>query len=185
MVFLPERLYFLRHAIAVDRDGALYKDDSLRPLTAPGQEKMRRAALGMRALGLKFDAIISSRYLRAKQTAEIVIGAYCHTSGLKNKKIHLTDKLLPPASIEELLQEIHANFPKAKNILLVGHQPHLTQMISSLLKSDPNGRGQASSLLDIDFKKGGLCHLTLDNTRATLNWLLTPEQLRLMGKTLN
>lgn len=132
---------------------------------------MRRAASGMQALELTFDAIISSPYLRARQTAEIVAQTY----KLKNKTIHYTDNLLPPASIEGLLHEVHARFPKSKNVLLVGHEPHLTEMISSLLKSNKP--------LDIDFKKGGLCCLSvrypLGNESAVLNWLLTPAQLHL------
>jgi phosphohistidine phosphatase SixA len=60
---------------------------------------------------------------------------------------------------------------------LTGHEPHLTEMISSLLKSDKP--------LVIDLKKGGLCSLSarypLGNGRAVLNWLLTPAQLHLFN----
>jgi len=132
---------------------------------------MYRASLGMRALGLKFDAIFSSPYLRARQTAEMVAQAY----KFKSKKIHLTNNLLPPASIEKLLQEVHARFPKSINVLCVGHEPHLSEMVSLLLES--------GKPLAIDFKKGGLCCLTLNGQRtAILNWLLTPTQLGLMAK---
>ncbi len=85
-------LFLLRHGLAGQHGDPKYKDDSLRPLTAEGREKMHRVALGMQTLGLKFDAVISSPYLRAKQTAEIVTRAY----KLKNKGIYLTDNLLPP-----------------------------------------------------------------------------------------
>jgi len=161
-------LYFLRHGIAADRNDPQYNDDSLRPLTEKGKTKMHSEALGMQALGLKFDAILSSPYLRAKQTAEIV--AQRHK--IKNKEIHFTKNLLPPASIAQLLEEANTLFSKSQNILLVGHEPHLTGMISCLLKS-PEG-------LDIDLKKGGLCGLTLQNwaaKSAVLNWLLTPKHL--------
>ena len=143
------KLYFLRHAIAAERGDPKYKDDSLRPLTAPGRKKMQGAAFGMKNLNLSFDVILSSPYLRARQTAEIVLQTY----KLKNKKLHLTNHLLPPATIEDLLKEVRAHFPKAKNILLVGHEPHLTEMISALLESERH--------LFIDFKKGGLCCLDL------------------------
>ncbi|MBF0571221.1 MAG: phosphohistidine phosphatase SixA [Candidatus Omnitrophica bacterium] len=167
-------LYFLRHAIAEERGDPRYKDDGLRPLTAQGKRKMHRAALGIQALGLTFDAVISSPYLRAKQTAEIVAKVY----KLKNKSIHLTNNLLPPASIEELLSEVSIHFPKSQKILLVGHEPQLSEMVSRLLKS---GRP-----LDIDFKKGGLCCLSVpdfpDHSNAILHWLLTPAQLGMMFK---
>src|SRR5262245_34395075 len=65
-------LYLLRHAIAEDRDTTEYKDDSRRPLTAEGRKIMRQEVKGMKALGLFFDGILSSPYMRAKATAEIV-----------------------------------------------------------------------------------------------------------------
>jgi phosphohistidine phosphatase len=159
-------LYFLRHGLAGQNGDPKYRDDSLRPLTAEGQEKMQRAALGMQRLGLTFDTILSSPYLRAKQTAEIVAAAY-------SIKISLTDNLLPPASIKKLLQEIGTAYPKSTNILVVGHEPHLSSMISALLGSKP---------LDIDLKKGGLCYLTVSEERGMLHWLLTSAQLGLMSK---
>jgi len=131
---------------------------------------MRRAVQGMQSLDLKFDAIISSPYVRARQTAEIVAQVY----KLKIKTIHLTNNLLAPSSIEKLLREVTTHFQKSKNILLVGHEPHLTEMICSLLK--------CTTPLTIDLKKGGLCALSLQQGEATLNWLLTPLQLGLLAR---
>ena len=164
-------LYFLRHGLAGQYGDPKYKDDSLRPLTAQGREKMRLAAQGMLALGLEFDAILSSPYLRARQTAELVAQTY----NLKSRAVHLTNGLLAPASFQRILKEILVHFPRSKHILLVGHEPHLTELVSSLLN--------CSAPLSIDFKKGGLCCLTLDQPQgtATLNWLLTPAQLRALG----
>jgi phosphohistidine phosphatase len=167
-------VYFLRHGLAGQHGDPKYMDDSLRPLTKEGREKMKLAARGMHTLGLKFDAIFSSPYLRALETAEIVARSY----KIENKKIQLTDTLLPPASITELLREVDTHRPKSKNLLCVGHEPHLTTLVSCLLKS--------KRPLDIDFKKGGLCclsiHQPIRQACAVLNWLLTPEQLGLMAK---
>jgi phosphohistidine phosphatase len=171
-------VYFLRHGLAGQHGDPKYKDDSLRPLTAQGREKIHCAALGMQILGLKFDTVLSSPYLRARQTAEIVAQAY----KIKDKNIYFTDNLLPPASIKQLLREVHTYFPKSKNILFVGHEPHLTEMISNLLKSNKP--------LTIDFKKGGLCKLSIQQLQllgeprdAVLSWLLTPAQLCLLAKS--
>jgi phosphohistidine phosphatase len=163
-------LYFLRHGLAGQHGDPKYKDDSLRPLTAEGKEKMHRAAQGMQGLGLRFDSVLSSPYLRARQTAEIAAEA-CK---IKIKEVHLTNNLLPPATVEQLLSEITAQFPKSENILLVGHEPHLSEMISSLLNC-----GRA---LNIDFKKGALCWVTVQKNAGTLNWLLTSTQLGLIAK---
>lgn len=167
-------LYFLRHGIAAERDDLKYKDDSLRPLTAQGKQKMRKGARGMRALGLTFDAILCSPYLRAKQTAEIVTQVF----KLKNTKINFTNNLVPGAPLEKLLQEIRTDFPQSQSILFVGHEPHLTEFISYLLKSE--------SVIPIDLKKGGLCLLSqtapYGQGNAVINWVLTPSQLCLIKK---
>jgi len=165
-------LYFLRHGLAGQHGDPKYSDDSLRPLTEEGRKKLQRASGGMRALKLTYDAILSSPYVRARQTAEIVAETY----GMKLKDIYVTTNLLPPASAKKLLKEIYETFPKAGSVLLVGHEPHLTDMIAELL--------QSPRALAIDFKKGGLCNLTIAASTgapvATLNWLLTPGQLGLI-----
>ena len=65
-------LYILRHAIAVERGSPGFEEDSTRPLTPAGEGKMRQIAKGMRALSVDPDLILSSPYVRARQTAEIV-----------------------------------------------------------------------------------------------------------------
>src|ERR1700678_2627326 len=64
-------LYVLRHGSAEDEPPP-GGDDGARRLTARGREKVREAAAGMRALGLKFDAILASPLPRAAETAELV-----------------------------------------------------------------------------------------------------------------
>ena len=177
MVFLSSahscsKLYFLRHGLAGQHGDPQYKDDSLRPLTEQGRKKMRRAAQGMQALGLTFDAILSSPYVRARQTAEIV----AQTLRPQYTKIHFTDNLANAAPIKKLLKEAQIHFPKSKKILFVGHEPHLSQLVSCLLK--------CKNPLPVDFKKGGLCCLSMPqpliHETAILNWLLTSKQLCLI-----
>jgi phosphohistidine phosphatase len=162
------KLYLLRHAIAVERGTSGYEDDSKRPLTKEGKTKMRANAQGMKSLSLTFDLILSSPYLRAKETADIVI----ETLKIKDNTI-LTKNLIPDAPFEKLIREINGYSKKSKNILLVGHEPHLSALISHLLTGKQN--------LTIDFKKGGLCLLTFNDicsaSTASLEWLLGPSQL--------
>lgn len=163
-------LYILRHAIAVERGTPGYADDSKRPLTPQGQAKMIQNAQGIQALGLSFDAILSSPYVRAKATADIVAAAY----GLSKRSIHVTGLLTPDASFEDLTRDIGRRFPTAKDVLVVGHEPHLSGLIGFLLT------GQSS--LPMELKKGGLCALRCSRSpgkgNATLLWFATPSQLR-------
>ena len=163
-------LYLLRHGLAGQHTDPAYKDDSLRPLTQEGREQLYRSSLGMKALNLKFDAILSSPYVRAYETAAIVADAY----KLNKKKFFLTDNLLPPASIKSLLNEASTKFPKARHVLCVGHEPHLSELISALLES--------KKPLPVDFKKGALCCLEIKQTHACLQWFLTPKQLGMLAQ---
>jgi phosphohistidine phosphatase SixA len=68
-------LYLLRHGIAVEPGTAGCELDSERPLTAKGKKRLRVTSQAMKKLELSFDLILSSPFLRAKQTAEIVAKA--------------------------------------------------------------------------------------------------------------
>jgi phosphohistidine phosphatase len=161
-------IYILRHGIAVERGTPGYKRDGDRPLTEEGVEKMRQIAKTMREMDLQFDVIFSSPYVRAKATADIV----AETLG---ENVTLTDSLLPEADPAELIDEI--NDEKPQRVLLVGHEPDLSALISTLICGKRNA--------DIELKKGGLAKLTAETLTygkcATLNWLLTPKQLRQLG----
>ena len=167
-------LYILRHAIAVERGTLGYADDSKRPLTPEGKRKMRLNALGMKTLGLSFDIILSSPYLRAIQTANIV----AKTFEIPNDKLVINNSLVPGASAVKLINEINACAGKIEGLLLVGHEPDLGALASFLLTGKDNTA--------ISLKKGGLCHLSFDHGlkagNATLEVLFTPSVLRHVGK---
>ena len=65
-------LYIMRHGLAVARGTEGFSDDSKRPLTPDGKEKMRDVAKGLKRAGVKLDWIVSSPLIRAVETAEIV-----------------------------------------------------------------------------------------------------------------
>jgi phosphohistidine phosphatase len=161
-------LYMLRHAIAVERGTPGYKRDRDRPLTLEGEKKMRRIAKGLQTLELSFDAILSSPFMRAKQTAEIV-------AELFQAEDHLafTDALAVGGEHRALIKELQSRFSRARSILLVGHEPSLSTLICTLLGGD--------SSLSIMLKKGGVCKLSIDALSygrcATLEWLLVPNLL--------
>ena len=165
-------LYLLRHGIAVDFGTPGFERDSERPLVPKGERRLRAAAAAMNKLELSFDLILCSPYVRARQTAEIVAGE------LKLKKrIEFSDALVPGGNPRVLIQELNGLEPAPENILLVGHEPHLSRLIALLASGNMDAA--------IEMKKGGLCKLEVAELYcgqcAKLAWLLTPSQMELMG----
>ncbi len=161
-------LYLLRHAIAVARGTEGFRRDSDRPLTDAGRSKLRRVVRGMNALGLSFDLILTSPYLRAQQTAEIVAEAMDAGSRLRP-----SPHLAPDGDPRALIAAIASRSAADASVLLVGHEPCLSQLISVLLCGDERAV--------VRMKKAGLCKLAAQTLRygrcASLEWLLAPAQL--------
>jgi phosphohistidine phosphatase len=114
------------------------------------------------------DLILSSPYLRASETAVIAM----ESMHLKKDQLILTKHLAPLGGAEQLIAEINAQ-DSVENVLLVGHEPELGELVSLLLSGDQS--------ISITLKKGGICCLSVDNLIvgkcATLEWLLNPAQL--------
>jgi len=163
-------IFILRHAVAVERED-WNGDDAARPLTPEGERQLRKVCAAMKRLAPGFDAVVSSPYERAKRTAEIV----AEELNLK-KQLKFSDELRPEGDPKKLVREITTSGRPPENLLLVGHEPYLGELVSVLLT------GKAK--LEIDFKKAGLCRLKAENLEydrcATLVWLMGPKQIELM-----
>ena len=155
-------LYIIRHAIAVEEDSS--GDDSQRSLTDKGRKKMRQIAKGLRILGVEFDMILSSPYVRARETAEVLNDVF------KNKKqIAFSEHLVPMGDPTALIAEIKEKY-SVNDLAIVGHQPLLTNFISLLSAKGAH--------VDVELKKGGVCRLSTDDMHfATIQWLFTPGVL--------
>jgi phosphohistidine phosphatase len=165
-------LFILRHGLAVELGTAGCNKDSERPLTSEGERKLWRIAKAMQALEISYDWILSSPYVRARQTAEIIAEALD-----LRKKLELSETLTPGGSARKLIDLLNHRTPRPEEVLLVGHEPSLSSLISLLV----SGTTDAS----VEMKKGGLCKLATESLEcgrcATLEWLLTPKQMALMA----
>ena len=160
------KLYLLRHGDAADHNDPRYPTDAARPLTTKGSKRTRQLANGLRQMEITFDVIYSSPLVRARQTAEIV------ARSLKlEKHLRITNHLAPEGAFVDMLAQIEHTRPAAKIVLLVGHEPFLSGLISLLCTGGP--------LLGLTLKKGGLCRLEVTTLKAgrcaMLEWLLTPR----------
>lgn len=162
-------LYIIRHAIAVEPGTLGYEDDSQRPLTDKGSEKMLNIARGLKSLGVQFDLVISSPYVRALDTGQILIKVL----KMKKEQLVVSENLIPISSPEQIIGEINEHYASINSLAIVGHEPNLSALISLLVAGE--------SSLSINMKKGGVCCLDAENLvherRATLEWLLMPKHL--------
>jgi phosphohistidine phosphatase len=165
------QLYVVRHGIAIDREDPKCPPDPERYLTEEGVEKTKQVAKGMAALGITGDLFLTSPYVRATQTAEIVASALDYAK----QKIRRTDLLLPGAEPSLLFREL-AKEKQASSVFLFGHAPQLDDVIATALGS----KKHVTTL-----KKAGVALVELKRLSppiGVLVWLSIPKLLRRAGK---
>jgi phosphohistidine phosphatase len=166
------QLLVIRHAIAEDREvfASSGHDDSERPLTDAGRKKMERVAAGLQTIVPAIDVLSSSPYTRAMQTAQVVAEAY----GIA--KIETAGALVPDAEVRRFLPWIERR-RQAKVVAVVGHEPHLSELVTWLLSGLAESR--------VALKKGGACLIEFEGQPGAgvgvLQWLMTAGQLRDLG----
>jgi phosphohistidine phosphatase len=160
------KLYILRHGEAVEHGDPRYPNDSDRPLTPKGTRRSRTLARVLRDLEVSFGVILSSPLVRARETAEIV-----QREMRLRSRVELTEHLAPLGDAEELVHRLNEIGPTPGGILLVGHEPGLSSLISLLCTGGTD--------LSLSLKKGGLCRMEVDSLRAgrcaSLEWLMPPR----------
>jgi len=159
-------LYLLRHG-DTNQDPSL--NDAERPLSDHGKQQAATVGKYLRTNGIHIDVVASSPLVRAKETADIV------RSAVGIARHELTEFLVPGTRKNQLFDLL--NSMKTSSVLLVGHEPHLSQTISILLSERDS--------LPIEMKKCSLaCLIASDPVRsghALLQWLLTSEQMELLN----
>ncbi len=161
-------LLVIRHAIAEDRQPEL--DDAARELTRAGERKFRDVVKGLRELGWHLDRLLTSPWVRARQTAELLTPI---ADGAPIESELLTR---PPST--ELLAQLAERTGEAEKqrhaTAVVGHEPWLGELVAWLAFGDPQ---LGETLL---LKKGGVAWLegAAAPRGMRLRALLTPKALR-------
>jgi phosphohistidine phosphatase len=174
------QLYLLRHGDAgksvggakirsVDRSGV----DA--PLTVSGKQDIELTARSLIVLKLKFTAILTSPLKRALQTAKItakIMGA--------EKELSICNELAPEGDRLKLYNRLRS-LSQESSVLIIGHEPYLTNLISDMVLQKTKVRPVSS----INLKKSGLAKIRVislsPNARGELRWLLTPRILKSLG----
>lgn len=162
-------LIIVRHGIAEEREDFAKKglEDHLRPLTLKGRKKMQKVCVELREHVKSIDAIVSSPYTRARQTAEIISQIYYET------KVYEAPELVPHAPPGAFVKWMRTQAKKYKRLVVVGHEPHLSAFASYMLT------GKSESFIDL--KKSGVICLQMESFAhaeagaAELMWYVPPR----------
>ena len=154
-------IILVRHAIALDKNIAITKGikDSKRKLTAAGKKKFKKHILNHISLFKNSDFILSSPYLRAKETADILVKQLPFIPQCVSSSV-----VVPDGSVDKFLSYLKNK--TYRKFVVVSHEPFLSQLIKSLT---------AIPIDSIHLKKGSLAVLRLQPTgKYKLYQLLNP-----------
>lgn len=151
MVRVLQVIWLLRHAEAADPPsrGAGGEPDAERRLTARGEEQSRTAGAALAALGVEFDACLTSPKVRAEDTARLA----CQSLGVE---VTVESALQGgPFDPEELALGL------GDEVLMVGHDPDFSMAVHRLTGAQ------------VRMKKAGIAAVH----KGELKVLLRPQEL--------
>lgn len=153
-------IYLIRHSDAESVAKGL--KDADRQLTEDGVKRIKEASLKWKVFLPEINFIVSSPYVRALQTAKIIAEVYnCSDKVLVDKKIGCGSKTSDLVEI--------ANSLEAEHIAFVGHQPDMSEHISSFI---------STNYAFAEFKKGTIARISFHNKaregKGILEYLIPP-----------
>ena len=152
------KLYLVQHGEACAKEV-----DPDRPLTEQGQADIERLAEFLKTAGIRVERVIHSGKLRAQQTAERLAQAIApevelETSGMLNPKDN-------PKAFDWQSESWD------RDILVVGHLPFMTKLVSHLLTDN-------ETRLVTAYQPGSIVCLEHNNdAQWQINWMIRPELL--------
>ena len=154
-------LYLVRHGDAEKTQPG--KRDEDRRLLQEGWESIKIAADQWIFFIKKLDIICTSPYSRAVETAEIIAQSF------RYEKEILKDNTLAAGSFTKDLIDL-INSLGGEDIMIIGHQPDLSEHVSNLISS----KGAL-----VDFKKGTLVKISFNGkasvSKGYLEYLIPAE----------
>jgi len=157
-------LYILRHGIA--ETSTRFLPDKDRSLTIEGKEIVSKLAKALLKKGIKPDIIVSSPYLRAKQTADIL------SRRLKDSlNVEIDSRLTPNATMASL-QEILMENIGSTSLMLVSHEPAVSEFASTLCANNTDKV--------YGFSPASVCCILIESIptiRGSLYWFASAEEI--------
>ena len=155
-------VFVLRHAIAEDAGPG--QADSERRLTDQGRDRLRLVVRKAIGAGMDPAVVLTSPYVRARQTAEILLEELDRPCDLVT-----TANLTPHADVAGLWQELR-EYSRLSPVIVVGHNPQLSEFVSVLI---------GSPRYAVEMKKAAIAYVkdAGNGSRPTgrLAWMLTAK----------
>jgi phosphohistidine phosphatase len=138
-----------RHANAGARDPAQWPDDRDRPLTEKGRKVQADVSRFLRKRNLAPSLVLTSPWVRAMQTAEILV----ENAGVGRPPVPCEPLAGDPDLLR--LQDCLGDQSPEATVAMVGHSPWMEDLAAALL-------GGSSTSVRIDFPKSGVMGIDLD-----------------------
>jgi len=136
-------LYIVRHGPAVEPN-EWGGSEVERPLTPHGKQVVLRVAERLAAMKVAVDAIVTSPYVRARETAEIIARTLD-----RDDRLEEDGRLSPGFGIADLMSLL-ADYSEVSGLMIVGHEPDLGQAICEFIGAER-----------LKMKKGGVALVDL------------------------
>ena len=158
------KLYIMRHGPAEERaDSGV---DADRSLTASGRDRVRSVAKVLVEEEERPVRIVTSQLVRAVQTAEIV----ALVTKLSDGTVETRRELAPGGEAMELVRQLAAG--GAKRVMLVGHEPDLSELVAKLVGA-----------FERPFEKAMVVGLRMEgdgkDAKTRVRFVVDPKMLRL------
>jgi phosphohistidine phosphatase len=140
-----KRLTLMRHANAQWKDPQISDFD--RPLNRRGTSEAEAMSRRLIELKLTPRIVLASSARRAQQTADIV----ARELGIPPRSIR-TDDSLYLAAAADILRVIHTTGPRIPHLMIVGHNPGITELANLLAPS-----------AHVELATAAMCLLTFDS----------------------
>ena len=173
-----KRIILLRHASA-DLEAFNQDSDHKKPIDNKGENECKNLALWLKNNFIEFDLIISSNAKRALQTCELVFEAHSATLQ-KNPSFYLCNS-------EEIIMAIQKINDEVKNVVIVGHEPSISDTMRVLSGST---RPDLKKYLNISYQPCTICFLyfnlkswkSLKKKDGVLEGYLSPDIVNLYNE---
>ncbi len=143
------KIFFIRHAEAINYETETVKNDEYRFITPHGRKVTRKVTKALKEEFKDLQKIISSPLIRAVQTAEII------ADELKFKfDVEPVNELKNESSVSAVLKLIDRN-SDMDSIALVGHEPQISMLVRTFSNRKDLSEFDKSSVCLIDFEKAG------------------------------